>query len=139
MQIEMLLSKFEKVRKTASSKWQACCPAHNDKSPSLAIKLTDDDKILVKCFAGCSVQDIVAAVGLTLADLMPERPQGYDRTRAKIPRFNKFELFDRMAEESIILSLAVRQLLNGAALAPNDLQRIMQAEETINNIARECR
>jgi len=38
MNIEILLSRLEKVKPHGNGKYLACCPAHNDKSPSLAIR-----------------------------------------------------------------------------------------------------
>jgi len=137
MTIDQLLTCLDKVRKTGDGKWLACCPAHQDKSPSLAIKQTDDGKILIHCFAGCEVDVIVSAVGLTLADLMPDNPTY--KKGSKPPKFNKYELFDRIAYESIILSLAIQQLINNIPLTPNDHERVLKAEETINDIVRECR
>jgi len=49
----------------------ARCPAHDDERPSLSIKLTDDGRILLQCFAGCSIEQILAALRLTKADLIP--------------------------------------------------------------------
>ncbi len=135
MVIDNLLSNFDKVKPTGNGKYLACCPAHNDKSPSLAIKQTDDGKILLHCFSGCQVSDIVATVGLELSDLMPENPSYQKGT--KPPRFNKYELFDRLAHEAIILSLAIRQLLNFQDLSQEDLSRVVLAENTINAIVRE--
>ncbi len=137
MSIDNLLDKLEKVKSTSKGKWLACCPAHADKSPSLAIKLTDDNKVLLHCFAGCHVDNIVSSVGLTLADLMPESVNYHKG--AKPPRFNKAELFERIVVEAVILSLAIRQLFNGLTLAPEDLTRVKLAESTINDLAREAR
>ena len=60
----------------------ACrCPAHDDSKPSLGLRV-GDDKIVMKCLAGCRFEDIVAAVGmkphqffrgLTLAELADEK------------------------------------------------------------------
>jgi hypothetical protein len=139
MNIGTLLDRLDKVRRTGPNKWLACCPAHEDKSPSLGVRLTDDGKILIHCFGGCSVSEIVGAVGLTLADLMPERPQGYDRTRAKVPRFSKSEMFDLLHHSSIILSLAIRQLMSGNPLSANDLISVTRAEQLIDSINKEVR
>ena len=38
------------------------CPAHEDKSPSFSFKETSDGKILMKCFAGCSYENIRTAI-----------------------------------------------------------------------------
>lgn len=40
------------------------CPCHDDRHPSLGIKLTDDNELLVKCHAGCDEIDIREALGL---------------------------------------------------------------------------
>ena len=135
--IETLLSRLEKVKPNGNGKYLACCPAHNDKSPSLGIKQDDNGKILIHCFSGCPVSDIVSAVGMQLSDLMPENPTYKKGT--KPPRFNKYELFDRLVFETIILSLAIRQILNGETLEEQDLYRVLQAEDVINNIVREVR
>jgi hypothetical protein len=135
--INTLLDKLEKVRRVSEGKWSALCPAHGDKRPSLGIKLTDDDKILLHCWCGCSVSEIVGAIGMNLSDLMPERPQGYDRTRSRAPRFSKSEMFDRLLHESTVLSLAVRKLRSGQAMTDVDTARVVQAETIIDNLRRE--
>ncbi|TPE53224.1 DUF7146 domain-containing protein [Amaricoccus solimangrovi] len=40
----------------------ACCPAHEDKHPSLSIGIGADGRLLLHCFAGCSFEAIVAAL-----------------------------------------------------------------------------
>ena len=42
--------------------WLACCPAHNDHRPSLAIDSAADGSILVHCFAGCPQMEVIAAL-----------------------------------------------------------------------------
>ena len=70
---DALLPRLEAVKETGPGRWSARCPAHDDKHPSLTIKETDDGTLLVRCWAGCPVSDIVAAAGLDLADLFPDR------------------------------------------------------------------
>lgn len=49
-------------------KWKGCCPAHQDRRPSLSFK--DGDKgVLVKCFAGCALAEICQALSLRPSDL----------------------------------------------------------------------
>jgi 5S rRNA maturation endonuclease (ribonuclease M5) len=69
-------------------KFQACCPAHHDKTPSLSI--TDDgEKLLLHCHAGCKYEDVVAAIerkGVQLRQeftpqplkMKPVQPKTYD-------------------------------------------------------------
>jgi hypothetical protein len=52
--------------------WQARCPAHGDRTPSLSINVRDE-RILVNCFAGCRPEAVVSAIGLSMADLFLSR------------------------------------------------------------------
>lgn len=60
--------------KPAGAGFECRCPAHEDAAPSLSVAAGDDGRVLLKCHAGCSVQDIVASLGLRLRDLFVERP-----------------------------------------------------------------
>ena len=60
--------------------WEACCPVHDDKKPSLGVATGWDGQALVKCQAGCRTEDVLAALKLTMADLFEERPKE-DRPR----------------------------------------------------------
>ncbi len=48
-------------RKVGSG-WMACCPAHNDREPSLSISAGDEGKVLVRCHAGCTQEAVIAAL-----------------------------------------------------------------------------
>ena len=71
--VDNLLSRLDKVRRSGPDSWMACCPAHEDKSASLSIRHDDDGKTLIHCFAGCSVHEVVGAIGLEISDLFPPR------------------------------------------------------------------
>src|SRR5258708_7864346 len=68
--VESILARLKGVR-TSLHGWVACCPAHCDREPSLSIGLGDEGQILLNCFAGCTLDRIVEAMGITLADLFP--------------------------------------------------------------------
>ena len=46
----------------AGRTWMARCPAHDDRTPSLAICEGRDGKVLLKCHAGCSQWDVIGAL-----------------------------------------------------------------------------
>ncbi len=73
--IETLLARLDKVKVMKAGQWKACCPAHDDREPSLSIRAADDGKVLLHCWAGCTASDITAAVGLQLRDLFPGEHQ----------------------------------------------------------------
>lgn len=69
--LDKVLSCLDKVKPVGANKWKACCPAHDDKNPSLAITETSDGTVLLRCWVGCNARDIVTAIGLELRDLFP--------------------------------------------------------------------
>ncbi len=87
-----ILNKLEKVKKNGAGN-MACCPAHNDKNPSLSVTEGKDGVILLKCFVGCRTESIVEAMGLEMKDLFPhqdapaqEKPQPKRKSRKEISR-----------------------------------------------------
>lgn len=68
---EVVLSALDRVRKSGNG-WVACCPAHDDRTPSLSIAEGDDGRALLHCYGGCDVRSVVDAAGLKMADLFPE-------------------------------------------------------------------
>ena len=66
--INFVLSRLKNVRRSGDGN-QASCPCHDDQSPSLSVLEGDDGRVLLKCFAGCTAEDIVRSIGLTMADL----------------------------------------------------------------------
>ena len=61
--------------KRSGNGYTACCPSHNDTHPSLSIAEGGDDKILLKCFAGCSLDSICQSLGIRQSDLFQETSQ----------------------------------------------------------------
>ena len=49
-------------RRGGNGNWQ--CPAHEDRNPSMSLK-EENGKVLVRCFAGCTFEQIRDALGLT--------------------------------------------------------------------------
>lgn len=56
--------------------WMALCPAHDDKQASLSVTKGSTGRILLKCFAGCNTEDIVAALGLKMSNLFVSNKMG---------------------------------------------------------------
>lgn len=67
MTVEDLLPRLEAVRRSSRG-YQARCPAHDDRTPSLSVR--DGERgILVKCWAGCELIAITGKLGLEIKDL----------------------------------------------------------------------
>lgn len=72
--IERLLSRLQGVRRSGDG-FVARCPAHDDRKPSLSITEGDDGRVLLTCHAGCSTEQVLAALSLTWDDLFVERKE----------------------------------------------------------------
>jgi putative DNA primase/helicase len=46
----------------AGGGWTARCPAHDDHTPSLSIRDAEENKVLVRCHAGCDQERVIAAL-----------------------------------------------------------------------------
>lgn len=72
--------------KRVGSSWMALCPAHDDRSPSLAIA-EKNGKVLLHCHAGCSQASVLAALPLcapaTFKRVSTNAAQGGWRTTAR--------------------------------------------------------
>lgn len=72
MNFNEFIARFENPRKTTRG-FVAKCPSHEDKQASLSMTEGSDGQILVKCFAGCTFDNIASALGLTAKDFFPEK------------------------------------------------------------------
>lgn len=71
-EFDRVLARLECVRGHGSTR-TARCPAHADRNPSLSVRLCDDGRVLLHCFAGCEPAGIVRALGLEMRDLFVRR------------------------------------------------------------------
>lgn len=117
--LENILSRLDKVKSAGAKGWKACCPAHHDNSPSLAISETSDGTVLLKCWAGCSAQAVVEAIGLELRHLFP----GVQRERSGPSKA-------AINHERTIYLIGVEQIEKGE-LTGEDLERFNLAKQRL--------
>jgi hypothetical protein len=125
--IENILSRLEKV-KGRNGAYTACCPAHSDKSPSLAIRELDDGRILLKCFADCSVQDILGAIGMDMNDLFPNVNKDLPQVKRK---YYASDLLRVIEFEAWVVSVAAYTMAQGLPLSEEDRTRMKVAQSRI--------
>jgi hypothetical protein len=134
MSADLLLSKLDGVKRTGQDRWLARCPAHEDRNASLSICDKDSGATLVHCFAGCTVQEIVGAAGLDLADLFPPRPA--DPAHVGKPERRPFPAADilrAIAFEALVVGCAASAMLAGEAFTQVDRDRLMLAVSRIQS------
>jgi DNA primase len=126
--IENLLARLDAVKETSRGKWQARCPSHDDKQPSLSIKETNDGVVLLKCWSGCNASEIVGAVGLELSDLFPKH-ENFDHSRRQVKQqkpFNAMDALRAIIHETTIVAVCAG-MLKSDGLSPDDSARLALA------------
>lgn len=129
--IDVILERLDKPRRNGSGKWLACCPAHDDSSPSLQISERENGSVGLHCFAGCETPAVVEAIGLRMNDLFadslsPSAAREYQQ-RAEAKRLQR----ERLIEEAGQAVLA-----NGGELSGGDIQRLAQAQAELDEARR---
>jgi putative DNA primase/helicase len=81
--LDRVLARLEGVRRSGSS-WQALCPAHADKNPSLSIHVRED-RILLHCHAGCTQEAVLAALRIEGRELFLDRGESKPQIVAEYP------------------------------------------------------
>ena len=132
MRINNMLSKLNKVRKSGKD-YMACCPAHDDQSPSLSISETADGKILLHCFAGCDVAEVLSAMGVEMADLFPEPLKAEYGKKRKRVYFDKDTVFKIIEKDLLVFVLVANDLMNGYPINMDDRNQIAVSRQRIIN------
>lgn len=132
---DAILSRLNKVRQTASNRWMAKCPAHEDRSPSLSIRELPDGRTLLHCFAGCAAEDILTAVSLSWEDLRPEtytgKPNGGPAWTRK---FNPLDLLQIVSEEVTIVAIVASDMLAQKTISEESWRRLATAAGRIGRV-----
>lgn len=134
----LLLERLDRVRESGPDQWIARCPAHDDRSPSVSIKRTND-RLLVYCFAGCDTGAVLAAVGLTLADLFAEPLSNHRKPLSDFQRRRHDQAraaLRALTHEVRIVHVLAEQMAAGFALDPSERQRLRQAMNRVENARR---
>ncbi len=130
--IDRLLGLLEKVKRTGADRWVACCPAHDDRRPSLSVRELPDGTILVKCWSGCGAADVVAAVDLTLADLFPKKLPDRGPLRPR-ERWARDDALKCLVLEAGIAAIGAADAASGRLVSSEDAERVALAADRLSD------
>lgn len=122
----VLLSRLNGVKKQGE-RYIACCPAHNDKSPSLSLSRGEDGRALVHCHAGCEIREVLAAINMRLRDLFPDSLSYEMRQHYRREALERERVF-----EQLIITISNGEA--GTSLSDVDLNRLEEARERVDQI-----
>lgn len=132
--LDKLLSALEKVKRTGKDSYIACCPSHDDRSPSMTIREIEPDHILLHCFAGCDTQSILAAIGLSFNDVHPDRARDKLRKPSQIP-FNARDVLAALHSESCKVLIFAKDIQGGKMLTDDES---LELAKSIGRIGAAC-
>lgn len=107
------------LRETGKGRWRmlGACHGGNNRS-AVSIGEGDGGVVMIKCFHGCPVESVVAALGLEVTDLFPPRlPAGGGAPAAARRRLlTAGQALDLLDSEATLLIVCAADLARGEAL-----------------------
>lgn len=123
------IERLQGAQSRGEGRWVARCPAHEDRTPSLSVREVEDGMIILHCFAGCSAEAIVAAMGLQMANLFQaKRPASMRGPAARLPAREILELID---QEVLLIALTALDLAEQGFLSEEAYERLFIAAARI--------
>lgn len=134
--VDALLSRLDRVQPGAHG-WRADCPTGHKARGTLSIAQGDDGRVLLHCFAGCSTADVLGALGLTLADLMPvrlrdESPEARRAARERFKLASVAAAAGVIAREADLVLIAAGDAAQGIPLTDADFARLAEGVERLH-------
>lgn len=123
--IDNILPLLTKVRQRQPGQYSACCPAHEDRGPSLSVRETPDGAVLLHCFAGCTPTEITGALGLDMADLFPPRETPPNAPKRVARLLTAGQALELLADESNLIAVTAANIGNGVLLTQDDIDRAL--------------
>jgi len=106
--LSSIASGLSKVRWHGDYKFSACCPAHDDRNPSFSAR-DKNGKILVKCWAGCTQEEVIGA----LRDL----GLWHSASQHQLERRKRFDLKREVRRHQDILASGIGTIKYGVVLS----------------------
>lgn len=140
---DKLLSRLDAVHQVGHGRWRARCPAHDGKNRDvLSVGETSDGTVLLKCFHGCSAAEVVAAVGLELADLFPPsewQQTGTHQARPRRPRVDWPAAIVACERDLLLVKIALTRIAKGERVADADAVACQAAASRVYAMIQEAR
>lgn len=124
---EKVLSRV-RYRQTGRDSYVFHCPTREDRRPSCSLRVLDDGRVLIHDFGGDSTADILAAVGLSLSDLYPERIGGQQHGLSAERRpFPSADILRIIGFEALVVLAAATAMMAGETFTDADRGRLIVA------------
>ena len=140
--IDLVLSRLANPKPNGQDRWRSLCPhCGGTNASALSIGVGQNDAVLITCFKGCDVIEVVGAIGLQLSDLFPrvDTPGGGSSSLKPRKMMSLRQAVDLIEFECVLVWTAAFNLANGHALTTDDLERLAIAGQRIQATIDEAR
>jgi hypothetical protein len=118
----------------------ARCPAHKDRTRSLSVREFDSGAVGLHCFAGCTVDQVLTAAGLSMEDLFPPRVSTPGEGQAPERRpYSAAQLLRAFSAELQVVWLVLADVAAGRAIDAAMRKRAGVARERCMALLEELR
>lgn len=128
--IEDLLSRLEGrgyvPKRAGEGRWISRCPAHDDRDPSLSVRVKADGRVLIKCHAGCTATAVIAALDLSMSDLFGDKPL-YHYSRGFLVQS------EERAYHEAVVEICAADLRAGKRFTREDIDRLKSSRAYLLN------
>ena len=141
--IDLVLSRLEpfKLRQHGRDRWRACCPACGGSNGSkLSIGEGDNGACLLRCWAGCEVEQVAHALGLELTDLFQPKPPQYHASGKPARRrlLSAGQALDLLEGEMTLAVVCSADMAAGRPLDEPTRARLLQAAARVSMLKDEA-
>ena len=129
--MDKILQRLRNVKPSGGNQFMACCPAHEDRTPSLSIKDVGGGRILINCLAGCATEDVLSSIGMDWSDIMPEKTT-HHRAKPTKDRVYATDALKAIRHEAQIVMICAMDMKKGRQLPQETHERLELAMTRIN-------
>lgn len=140
--IDLVLARLDgyKIRENGRDRWRSCCPGHGGKNPSaLSIGVGADDQVLLRCWHGCDVEQVVHALGLELSDLFPPKADSVSAPSGRRRLITAAQALGVLEEEITLAVICASDMARGEVLDEATRERLTQSAARVLMLRDEVR
>ena len=125
--IDRVLACMPDARPSGPGRWRTWCRICGGNDTALSIGVGKNGGVLMRCFKSeCSIEAIVAALGLSVSDLFPDSTAGTAPMRRR-GLLSATQAQNLLHDEAQLIALAGSNIAHGIELSDTDRDRVLQA------------
>jgi hypothetical protein len=132
--LDTVLDRLTRVKRTKPGNWKSACPCcESRKGQPLTISEGSDGRVLIHAFCGCSTEDVLGRLGLTITDLF-DRPLA-THLAPSATRVPAGELLKTLSAEVSELAVIAADFLERRTISEPQWARLADAARRIGHAA----